>query len=161
MSVVLKYSQKNWVDPLLFSKSLWRSLTCMLVLTWLMFKYMYMGPTALRDLLTTEQLRVKCLAQELKKRHTNFGGSNPRRGVAYGCLVNSAQNQVGPMTTRSKTNSAHILNQPGPHIIPTRPKTKSAHFSSFFFFLFFWRYSTHGLLASAFNVCYLLKITHM
>ena len=40
-------------DPLLFSNSLWRSLTCTLVL---MFKYTYTGPTALRDLRTTEQL---------------------------------------------------------------------------------------------------------
>ena len=53
MSVVLKYIQQYRDDPLLFSNSLWRSLTCTLVL---MFKYMYTGPTALRDLQTTEQL---------------------------------------------------------------------------------------------------------
>ena len=55
MSVVLKYSQQYRDDPLLFSNSLrgWRSWTYTLVL---MFKYMYTGPTALRDLRTTEQL---------------------------------------------------------------------------------------------------------
>ena len=53
MSEVLKYSQQYQDDPLLFSNSLWRSLTRTLVL---MFKYMYTVPTALRDLRTTEQL---------------------------------------------------------------------------------------------------------
>ena len=53
MNVVLKYSQQYRDDPLLFSNSLWRSLMCTLVL---MFKYMYAGPMALRDLRTTEQL---------------------------------------------------------------------------------------------------------
>ena len=38
--------------------SLWRSLTCTLVV---MFEYMYTGPTALRDLRTTEQLEQSAL----------------------------------------------------------------------------------------------------
>ena len=57
MSVVLKYSEQYW-DPLLFSNSLWCSLTCTLVL---LFKYMYTGPTALCDLRTMEQLELSAL----------------------------------------------------------------------------------------------------
>ena len=47
-----------------------------------------MGPTALRALRTTEQL--KCLAQGHKKRRTNFwhhGGSNPRLAVIHVYIV--------------------------------------------------------------------------
>ena len=62
MNVFLKYNQQYRDEPLLFSNSLWRPLTCTLVL---MFKYMYTGPTALCDLQTMEQL--KCLAQGHKK----------------------------------------------------------------------------------------------
>ena len=41
-----------------------------------MFKYMYTGPTTLRDLRTTEQL--KCLAQGHKKLTQIFGTSQAR-----------------------------------------------------------------------------------
>ena len=66
MNVFLKYSQQYRDDPLLFSNSLWRSLTCTLVL---MFKYMYTGPTALRDLRTMEQLEWSALLKGTRSSH--------------------------------------------------------------------------------------------
>ena len=35
------------------------------------------------------------------------------------CLVNSAQNQLGPILTWPKTNSAQMNNQLGPRYVPT------------------------------------------
>ena len=40
-----------------------------------------------------------------------------RRWYAEGSLVNSAQNQLGPITSRPKTNSAQVNNQLGPHVL--------------------------------------------
>ena len=48
------------------------------------------------------------------------------------CLVNSAQNQLGPILTWPKTNSAQLNNQLGPRYVPTRPK----HGSCLFLYIF-------------------------
>ena len=44
------------------------------------------------------------------------------------CLVNSVQNQLGPILTWPKTNSAQLNNQLGPRYVPTRPKHDSCLF---------------------------------
>ena len=49
-----------------------------------------------------------------------------------GCLVNSAQNQLGPILTWPKTNSAQLNNQLGPRYAPTRPKHDSSLFLYYF-----------------------------
>ena len=48
------------------------------------------------------------------------------------CLVNSAQNQLGPILTWPKTNSAQLNNQLGPRYVPTRPKHDSCLFLYYF-----------------------------
>ena len=48
------------------------------------------------------------------------------------CLVNSAQNQLGPILTWPKTNSAQLNNQLGPRYVPTRPKHGSCLFLYYF-----------------------------
>ena len=48
------------------------------------------------------------------------------------CLVNSAQNQLGPILTWPKTNSAQLNNQLGPRYVPTRPKHDSSLFLYYF-----------------------------
>ena len=49
-----------------------------------------------------------------------------------GCLVNSAQNQLGPILTWPKTNLAQLNNQLGPRYVPTRPKHDSCLFLYYF-----------------------------
>ena len=48
------------------------------------------------------------------------------------CLVNSAQNQLGPILTWPKTNSAQLNNQFGPCYVPTQPKHDSCLFLYYF-----------------------------
>ena len=48
------------------------------------------------------------------------------------CLVNSAQNQLGPILTWPKTNSAQLNNQLGPRYVPTQPKHDSCLFLYYF-----------------------------
>ena len=89
-----------------------------------------------------KQPRSSLVAQNFKlTHHSSFAfRSHSSR------TISTVSGQLGPIPTWPITNSAHILNQLGPHTIPTRPKTKSALkqlgpffllLSPFFFFLFF------------------------
>ena len=56
----------------------------------------------------------------------------PQLNSACWCLVNSAQNQLGPILTWPKTNSAQLNNQLGPRYVPTQPKHDSCLFLYYF-----------------------------
>ena len=76
MNVVLKYSQQYWDDPLLFfSNSLW----CFFNLHVCINVWIHvLGTNGFTWPPNHGTIRVKCLAQGHKKRHTNFGTSVAR-----------------------------------------------------------------------------------
>ena len=73
-----------------------------------MFKYMYTGPTALRDLRTTEQLRVKCLTQGHKKLTKIFGTSWIRTHAGQSFMYSESDALSTAPRFRLSSPNAHI-----------------------------------------------------
>ena len=68
----------------------------------------------------------------------------------HGCLVNSAQNQLGPIPTWPKTNSAHVMYQLGPnmvHVFSCIIFSLSSPYLSFYLIFFFlsWMRLSNGI----------------